>query len=130
MMRISISTDGNLVSAHFGRCPEFTIADIQDGALVKTERLPNPGHSPGAIPEFLHDKGVECMICTGIGARAKDLFSGYGIRVIAGVTGNISDVLDAFIKGTLIENGESLCVPGEGRGYGLDKTVCDHTEEN
>ena len=129
-MKISISTDGNLVSAHFGRCPEFTVADIQGGKLIKTERIPNPGHAPGAIPEYLHDKGVERIICGGIGARAKELFNEYGIQVIAGVTGEINDVLEAFMNGTLIASDESLCVPGAGRGYGLDKTVCDHVHED
>lgn len=125
-MKIAISTDGNSVSAHFGRCPEFLIAEIQNGKLIKSERVPNPGHAPGAIPEFLHSKGIQRIICGGIGARATEIFNSYGIQVIAGVTGNVNDTLDSFIQGTLIANGESLCVPGAGRGYGLDKTVCDH----
>jgi len=129
-MKILISTDGNLVSAYFGRCPKFTIADIQGGKLMKAEKIPNPGHAPGAIPAYLHDKGVERIICGGIGARAIELFNGYGIQVIAGITGEINDVLEAFMKGTLITNGESLCVPGAGRGYGVDKTVCDHAHED
>jgi len=128
-MKISISTDGNLVSAHFGRCPEFLVADIQDGKLIKSERVPNPGHAPGAIPEFLHGKGVDVIICDGIGARATQLFNGYGIQVVAGATGETNNVIEEFIKGTLV-GGKSHCVPGDGRGYGLDKTVCDHSNEN
>jgi predicted Fe-Mo cluster-binding NifX family protein len=127
-MKISISTDGENVSQHFGRCPEFTIAEIQGGKLIKVEKAPNPGHSPGAIPEYLHGKGVNRIICGGIGARATGLFSEYGIQVIAGISGDINSVLDSFLDGTLIANSDNLCTPGAGRGYGLDKTVCDHAD--
>ena len=129
-MKIAISIDGNSVSAHFGRCPEFLIAEIQSGKLIKSEKLLNPGHAPGAIPEFLHSKGIQRIICGGIGAKATKNFNSYGIQVITGVTGDINDTLDLFMQGTLIANGESLCVPGAGRGYGLDKTVCDHTQDD
>lgn len=122
-MKIAITTNGNLVSAHFGRCSEFLIADIQSSKLIKSVRLPNTGHAPGAIPEFLHSKGVQRIICGGIGARATEVFNSYGIQVIAGITGNMNDTLDSFMQGTIIANGESLCVPGTGRGYGLGKTV-------
>jgi len=128
-MKISISSDRNLVSAHFGRCPEFTLVDIQDNKIIKTEIISNPGHAPGAIPEYLHGKGVKIVICGGIGARATQLFNEYGIQVIAGASGEINDVLEAFIKGTLA-SGKSLCIPGDGRGYGIDKTVCDHSNED
>jgi len=53
-MRVAISTDGEFVSAHFGRCPSFTIMDLQDGKVVSKEVADNPGHEPGFIPQFLH----------------------------------------------------------------------------
>ena len=34
-MRIAISTDGRYVSPHFGRCPSFTLVDIENGKTVK-----------------------------------------------------------------------------------------------
>lgn len=126
-MRIAISTDGDFVSAHFGRCPTFTIVDIKDGQIVEKETLQNPGHQPGFIPQFLCDKGVECIVCGGMGRRATSFFNEYGMQTILGVVGRIDDVLDKIEKGTL-EGGESLCKPGSGKGYGLDKTECDHPE--
>ena len=126
-MRVAISTDGDSVSAHFGRCPTFTIVDIKDGAIVNRKTLENPGHQPGFIPHFLHEKGVNCIVCGGMGRRATGYFSEYSIQTILGITGRIDDVLDKIQKGTL-EGGESLCKPGSGKGYGLDKTECDHPE--
>ena len=126
-MRIAISTDGELVSPHFGRCPTFTIIDIDGGKVVKRETFDNPGHRPGFIPQFLYEKGVKCIVCGGMGRRASGFFSEYGIQTILGITGRIEEVLEQIEKGVL-EGGESLCKPGSGKGYGLDRNECDHQE--
>jgi len=39
ILKVAISTDGDFVSAHFGRCPEFTIVDIKDGKVKKKETV-------------------------------------------------------------------------------------------
>ena len=127
-MKVAISTDGDLVSAHFGRCPEFTILDIVDGKVENQERVQNPGHQPGAIPHFLHEKGVGCIICGGMGARAMGFFEELGIKAIVGISGSIGDTIKELIEGTL-EGGESLCNPGAGKGYGVEKSECDHPNE-
>ena len=127
-MRIAISTDGEFVSAHFGRCPSFTIIDIEDGKILKKDVVDNPGHQPGFIPQFLHKKGVNCIVAGGMGIRATGFFNDLGIQAIVGVSGNIDEVIEKLLKGTL-EGGESLCKPGAGKGYGIEKTVCDHPNE-
>ncbi|MFA5069178.1 MAG: NifB/NifX family molybdenum-iron cluster-binding protein [Candidatus Omnitrophota bacterium] len=127
-MRVAISTDGDFVSAHFGRCPVFTLVDIENNKIVKRTEAANPGHEPGAIPQFLHQKGVNCIIAGGMGMRAIGFFEEYNIKTIVGVSGKIDDVIADIEKGT-IEGGESLCKPGAGKGYGLDKKVCDHPGE-
>ena len=127
-MRIAISTDGNSVSAHFGRCPSFTIVEIDNGKLINRQTIVNPGHHPGFLPQFLHEKGVNYIIAGGMGPRAEGLFAQAGIQIIVGVSGNIDEVIDKIIKGRL-EGGESLCRPGSGKGYGIEKTECNHTEE-
>jgi len=128
-MRIAISTDGDFVSAHFGRCPSFTIVDIESDKVIKKEIVDNPGHQPGFIPEFLSRKDVKCIIAGGMGMRATGFFDEFKIKVIVGVSGKIDEVISKLQKGTL-EGGESLCSPGAGRGYGLDKTACDHPNQD
>jgi predicted Fe-Mo cluster-binding NifX family protein len=99
-MKTAISTDGHYVSDHFGRCPSFTIAEIEEGRLVNKEILDNPGHHPGSLPDFLSQLGV---------------------------TGKVDQVIEKLISGTL-EGSQSLCKPGSGRGYGIEKRECDHPE--
>jgi predicted Fe-Mo cluster-binding NifX family protein len=126
-MRVAFSTDGAYVSAHFGRCPSFTIVDIEGNTLVKKEIVQNPGHQPGFIPEFLRERGVSCVIAGGMGRRAEDLFAQSGIRTILGVSGTVEDTIRQMLEGRLKE-GESLCVPGAGKGYGVEKSECTHEE--
>jgi predicted Fe-Mo cluster-binding NifX family protein len=127
-MRIAISTDGDFVSAHFGRCPDFTIVDISEGTVNSRETVANPGHEPGFIPQFLHSKGVECIVAGGMGMRATGFFEELGMKAVVGVSGRIDDIIESLKNGTL-HGGESFCNPGAGKGYGLDKTVCDHPED-
>ena len=125
-MKIAISTDSGSVSPHFGRAPEFTIIEIENDKFVGKKVLPNPGHSVGSIPRFINEQGATCMITGGMGHRAMQFFSDYGIEIIVGVTGKIDDVIKKILNGTL-EGGESLCSPSGGKGYGVDKI---HTEDD
>lgn len=126
-MKIAISTDGEYVSPHFGRCPYFTIVEIKEGKAASKEIVKNPGHQPAFLPQFLSERKVNCIIAGGMGRRAEALFSEKGIETIVGISGSIEEVIDKLIKGTL-KGGESLCQPGSGRGYGMEKSECDHPE--
>lgn len=126
-MKIAISTDGREVSAHFGRCPEFTILEIRNGKVAGREVIPNPGHHPGYLPRFFSERGVQAIVSGGMGHRARTLFDELGIKPVMGVSGTVEEVIRKLEAGTL-KGGESLCQPGAGKGYGLDKTECDHPE--
>lgn len=127
-MRIAIPTDGNCVSAHFGRCPEFTLVDIDNNEIQGRQRIKNPGHVPGFLPKFLKDNQTDCIVSGGMGVRARELFAQQEIDVVLGVDGEIEDVIVRFTQGRL-ESGESFCQPGQGKGYGIDKSECTHSED-
>ncbi|MCK4912420.1 MAG: NifB/NifX family molybdenum-iron cluster-binding protein [Candidatus Omnitrophica bacterium] len=127
-MKIAISTEGDSVSAHFGRCPYFTIIEVENSKVIGKEVIDNPGHHPGFLPQFLNKKGVNTIVAGGMGQRAVDLFAEAKIGVVIGISGKIDQVVEKLQNGTL-EGGESLCKPGLGKGYGLDKAGCDHPEE-
>ena len=128
-MKVAISTDSGQVSAHFGRCPEFTILEINGGKIINREIIPNPGHHPGYLPEYFEQMGIEAVIAGGGGTRAQMLFAEKNIQFILGVTGKIGEVIDKLCKGEL-EGGESLCSPGAGKGYGVEKDECDHGDHD
>ena len=128
-MKVAISTDGDYVSAHFGRCPSFTIAEIDGETILSREVVANPGHQPAFLPQFLSEKGVGLIIAGGMGRRAEALFAEKNIQILVGVTGRVDKVIEKLISGTL-EGGETLCRPGAGRGYGVEKDECDHPQHH
>ena len=128
-MKIAIATDGEHISSHFGRCPSFTVIEIDGEKIVHREILENPGHHPGYLPQFFHERGIGCIIAGGMGGKAMGLFNQFNIDIITGVSGRVEQIIDQMAKGSL-QGGESLCQPGAGKGYGLDKSVCDHSSEH
>ncbi|MBU9888355.1 MAG: NifB/NifX family molybdenum-iron cluster-binding protein [Candidatus Omnitrophica bacterium] len=127
-MRYAIAKDGNLVSAHFGRCMEYVLLDVENGQISNEQVVANPGHAPGNIPDFLNSHRVNVVIAGGMGARAVQFFKQFGMDTVVGVAGTLSEVKKMLTEGAL-KGGESTCSPKSGRGYGLERQGgCHHDE--
>ena len=90
------------VSAHFGRCPFFLLAEVNGTTATVSEVVPNPyrgGHQPGAVPRFVRDMGAEVIIAGGMGPGAIEMFHGFGIDVATGATGAVTTVLGSYLRG-------------------------------
>ena len=96
-MKVAISTDSGQVSAHFGRCPEFTLVEVENGNVKTKEVIQNPGHHPGFLPKFLHEQGVTKIIAGGMGQRAAMLFAEQKIETIMGISGSIEEVVNKLV---------------------------------
>ena len=107
-MKIAVACEGEIVTEHFGHCQNFKIYDIENNKIIKVESIPNPGHKPGFLPEFLSQKGVNVIISGGMGGGAVDIFNEKKIEVITGAHGNASDAVKAYIEGKLKSTG-SVC---------------------
>jgi predicted Fe-Mo cluster-binding NifX family protein len=107
-MKIAVASEGANVSGHFGHCANFNIFTSENGTIVAEESVPNPGHKPGYLPNFLADRGVEVMIAGGIGGGAVDIFNERNIEVIAGAGGNAKVAAQAYLDGKLKSTG-SVC---------------------
>jgi predicted Fe-Mo cluster-binding NifX family protein len=92
------------VSAHFGRCPCYTMVEVKDGQVIghRVEQNPNvTQHRPGAMPQFIRSLGANVILAGGMGPKAVDMFHSFGIEVATGAAGIVSDVLDAYLAGNL-----------------------------
>jgi predicted Fe-Mo cluster-binding NifX family protein len=90
------------VSAHFGRCPFFLLAEANGRMATVSQVVPNPysgAHQPGAVPDFIRDLGADVIITGGMGPRAIDMFHAFGIDVATGLTGTVATVLGAYLRG-------------------------------
>ena len=112
-MKIAIATADGAVSPHFGHCPEFTLALVENGQIKQMETVPSPGHQPGALPEFLAKLGVSIIIAGGMGPRAQELFQAKDIETIIGAEGPVMEVVEAYLAGNL-QVGEDACDHGQG----------------
>ena len=126
-MRIAIATEGSHVAPHFGRRPEYTLYNVKDGSVAEKTVVPNPGHEPGFLPEYLSNLGVSCIIAGGMGMRAQNLFAGKNIQTVVGATGLVDDVAKSFAAGVL-RGGESLCEHGQGKSS--SDPNCEHHHDH
>ncbi len=108
MMRVAIATDNGRVAGHFGRCMEYTVFEVEDGAVVDKQIIDSPGHQPGFLPRFLAEHAVDCIIAGGMGPRAQHMFSDREIDVVVGAAGAVDSVIEDFVSGSL-ETGEDQC---------------------
>lgn len=105
-MKIAIASNNKEVSAHFGRCQEYHIFEIEDNAIISDYTLENPGHQPGFLPKYLSEKGIDTIVSGGMGKKAQDLFDRNNIKVIIGASGSTKAVAEKLIAGNLTSTAE------------------------
>lgn len=100
-----------IVSAHFGRCPYYTIVEIEGDKITSSRNVGNPFYGahgqPGQVPAFIRDQGAKVIIAGGMGQRAVGFFNDFGIEVVTGCQGEVRAVVDAYLKGLIA--GASPC---------------------
>lgn len=92
------------VAMHFGRCPYYTLVEIEDGRIGASKSVENPhfgNHQPGVMPRFIHGLGADVILAGGMGPRAIQMFQGFGMTVATGAVGQVEKVVEAFLKGEL-----------------------------
>ncbi len=107
-MKIVVAAMGTTVAGHFGHCENFIFFDTADGAITSVETVPNPGHRPGFLPNFLADRGAKVIISGGMGGGAVEIFNERDVEVIIGVQGEARDAVERYLKGELVSTG-SIC---------------------
>ncbi len=126
MIKIAIPTNGNLVDNHFGHCEMYTVISADDNLnITGTEIIPSPlgCGCKSNIAGIFQKLGVKVMLAGGIGEGAIKALNMHGVQVIRGCSGNVNQVAEKYLKGTLTDSGVS-CVQHEhhhGEGH-----TCSH----
>jgi predicted Fe-Mo cluster-binding NifX family protein len=101
----------DFVCEHFGRADSFTIYDTETGEVEIVRNTSEHFGGFGRPPELIRAKGVDAVICSGMGAKAIALFKSFGIKVYMGATGTVRDAIEQFLAGKLVEADEAMgCV--------------------
>lgn len=107
-MKIAVASNGQDVWGHFGHCEFFNIYEAQGEEISAAQSVPNPGHKPGFLPNFLADMGVNVIIAGGMGGGAVDIFNQRGVEVVVGAQGGAQAAAEAYLRGELKSTG-SVC---------------------
>lgn len=109
IMKIAVTYENKMVFQHFGHTAEFKIYDVVDGNVVSSEVVDTNGSGHGALAGFLMQRGVDTLICGGIGGGAINALSNAGIKVYGGVSGDADTAVNEFIMGKLEYNPDVHC---------------------
>lgn len=108
-MKIAVTYENGNVFGHFGHTEQFKIYEIVEGALVNTQVYPTDGSGHGALAGFLKERGVDCLICGGIGPGAQMALAEAGIRLYAGCSGSADQCVTDLLAGTLAYADAATC---------------------
>ncbi|MCD6413164.1 MAG: NifB/NifX family molybdenum-iron cluster-binding protein [Elusimicrobia bacterium] len=108
-MRIAIASEENkglesAVAHHFGRCPYYVFAEVEEGVVKKVETKENPffaSHEPGVAPRYIANEKANVIIAGGMGPRAIDWFERLGVKAVTGTSGTVGKALDDYLSGKL-----------------------------
>lgn len=109
VMKIAVTYENGMVFGHFGHTAEFKIYDVVDGNVVSSEVVDTNGSGHGALAGFLMQRGVDTLICGGIGGGAINALGNAGIKVYGGVSGDADVAVNDFISGKLEYNPDVHC---------------------
>ncbi len=123
-MRIAVSADTNQglesqVAQHFGRCPFFALVEVEDNQIQSVSVIENQfyaGHEVGQVPSFINEQKADVMLSGGMGGRAIQFFSQFGIKPATGASGTVENAVLCYLEGDL--SGASSCAESEAHGHG------------
>ena len=70
-MKLAVTTEGKMIFGHFGKCPCFTIAEVEQGKVLGTKLLDTSASGHEALIDVMTQEGVKVLLCGGIGAGCR-----------------------------------------------------------
>lgn len=104
-MRIAVTYEDGQVFQHFGHTEVFKVYEVEDGNVISSELVGSNGSGHGALAGLLNDKGIDVLICGGIGGGAQRALDERGIELCAGASGDVDEAVAAYLRGELVNTG-------------------------
>lgn len=108
-MKIAVTYENGQIFQHFGHTAQFKLYDVADGKVASSEVVDTNGSGHGALAGFLRQRGVDTLICGGIGGGAQAALAEAGIRLFGGVQGNADAAVQALLAGNLGYDPNARC---------------------
>ena len=116
-MRIAVTYEEGEIFQHFGHTERFKLYEIENGEVVSAEVIDTAGAGHEALALFLAERGVQTLICGGIGSGAVQALGMAGIQVYGGITGLADYAVEALIRGVLAHDPNPNCKHHEEEGH-------------
>jgi predicted Fe-Mo cluster-binding NifX family protein len=114
MEKVAIPIWQDRISPVLDTATNFLILVTENGREIKREAIRLPGSSVVDRLRQLIELGVSSVLCGAVSRPFHTLISQAGIAVYPWFTGDVTDVFQAYLNGTL--NGDRYRLPGCGRG--------------
>lgn len=118
MINIAVPVDiNNQIENHFGHCDHYEIFTVSnENKIVKIQTLETVQGCgcKSNIANILAENGITIMLASSIGDGAINVLNQCNIEVIRGCTGETKEIVNKYLKGKIIDSGES-CLHHEGQ---------------
>ena len=119
-MKIAVTYENGQVFQHFGHTEQFKLYEVEDGQVRASQVVDTNGSGHGALAGFLKERGVEALICGGIGGGARNALAQAGIRLYPGAAGDADAQVEALLQGSLRYDPDTVCAHHHDHGTGHD----------
>ena len=83
-MKIAATYDNGSIFQHFGKTEFFKVYEVEDNKIVSSEVIGSNGTGHGALAGLLAERGIQVLICGGIGGGAQAALAEAGIELCSG----------------------------------------------
>lgn len=108
-MKIAVTCENHQVFQHFGHTPGFAVFEVKDNLICSEKELSSGSYGHGALAMVLAMEQIEVLICGGIGGGAINALRDVGIKVVGGASGDVREVAEAYVNGTLQVKADFHC---------------------
>jgi predicted Fe-Mo cluster-binding NifX family protein len=108
IMKVALPSRQNRIDEHFGHCEYFTVFTVDEqNAIVSQEIVSSPAGCGcrSNIAGTLNQMGVTLMLAGNMGQGAVNVLNSVGIDVVRGCSGDVKEVMLAWLSGSLTDSG-------------------------
>lgn len=128
-MKIAVTYDNGNIFQHFGKTENFKVYEVEDNKVVFSEVIGSNGTGHGALAGLLSDRGVNVLICGGIGGGAQAALAEAGVELCSGAEGDVDAAVEAYLNGTLTSAGATCDHHDHEEGHSCGDHCGSHEEE-
>lgn len=108
-IKIALPTSDRLnIEEHFGHSKYLFVVTLENSKIIKEEFIEKAKIGLENISDFFKEKNINKIISFNIGQKALNKLDEKNIRVIAGVSGGLKEIVNLYLEDKLVSK-ENKC---------------------